>query len=777
MQFKRSTRATVAVLALATTGVAAGPLQAQTAPPRQTQTASPGQMQNALPGRVGSIGYMLGTVSFHDDQQTEWAPAVINYPVTTGDELWTEPNGRVEVLITGSRLRLQGSTQLLALALEENLQRFELARGRVDLRVANLAANQPFEIVTPRGTVGLLQNGDYVVEAGTTEDPTRVGVRTGSAQMLAPNGSRLTIRAGEIGVVSGSADAPTFETLRQAPPPLPPEWAAHDRQYTYAAAPRYTAPYVTGIEELDRYGDWRDEPQYGRVWTPRNVGSDWAPYRDGHWSYVAPWGWTWIDDQPWGFAPSHYGRWVQINGRWVWLPPTSNTRPVYAPAVVGFLDGRGFQTAIGAGAIIAASVAWFALGPREIYVPSYSRDRDYIRRLNMSYVSDQRDIDRRLDYLERRDAARSDAVDPRFVAVNRRFATVVPADDFVRSRAVNRAALKVSPDQLATATVAPVSAPPAPMDRTRTSVPATPAPATKPGQTAPSPRDRPGTASEPTPAPLAGATIARSAIADVPVIGKPTATARATAPGPQIVTPVARSDGAKSRDGSKAVTPPALPPRSANAAPGTPRAPGRPDSGTGDEPRRAPPTATAPTTPPQPERARDKDRDAAPPAQASPPAATPTSPNAAPTQPSPRASPQATPPAGGPPAKVATPPGQGNPPSATPTSPNAAPTQPSPRASPQATPPSGGPPAKVATPPAKDNPPAATPPQPSPRASPQATPPNSGSGARVATPPSDGASPKTAAPNEPSRAQPKGDPKQADGPKSDADDADKRRKN
>ncbi len=41
----------------------------------------------------------------------------------------------------------------------------------------------------------------------------------------------------------------------------------------------------------------------GTVWYPQSVPTNWAPYRDGHWAYVAPWGWTWIDDAPWGFNP------------------------------------------------------------------------------------------------------------------------------------------------------------------------------------------------------------------------------------------------------------------------------------------------------------------------------------------------------------------------------------------------------------------------------------------------------------------------------------------
>jgi len=60
----------------------------------------------------------------------------------------------------------------------------------------------------------------------------------------------------------------------------------------------------------------------------------WAPYREGHWAWVEPWGWTWIDDEPWGFAPFHYGRWAFVAGAWSWVPGRLDpaVRPVYAPA-------------------------------------------------------------------------------------------------------------------------------------------------------------------------------------------------------------------------------------------------------------------------------------------------------------------------------------------------------------------------------------------------------------------------------------------------------------
>ena len=115
------------------------------------------------------------------------------------------------------------------------------------------------------------------------------------------------------------------------------------------AAARYVSPEMTGAEDLDRYGQWEQTPEYGPIWTPRAVAVGWAPYSTGHWAYVRPWGWTWVDDAPWGFAPFHYGRWVNYRSRWCWAPGTYVTRPVYAPALVAWVGGSHVNVSISVG--------------------------------------------------------------------------------------------------------------------------------------------------------------------------------------------------------------------------------------------------------------------------------------------------------------------------------------------------------------------------------------------------------------------------------------------
>jgi hypothetical protein len=75
---------------------------------------------------------------------------------------------------------------------------------------------------------------------------------------------------------------------------------------------------------LDSHGTWVDDPTYGTVWVPNSseVGAGYTPYQTaGHWALDANDQYVWVSDYDWGWAPYHYGRWVEIEGRgWSWIP-------------------------------------------------------------------------------------------------------------------------------------------------------------------------------------------------------------------------------------------------------------------------------------------------------------------------------------------------------------------------------------------------------------------------------------------------------------------------
>jgi hypothetical protein len=213
---------------------------------------------------------------------------------------------------------------------------------------------------------------------------------------------------------------------------------------------------MTGFAELDAAGNWESTAEYGDVWVPTGLPFDWAPYRDGHWRWIAPWGWTWIDDQPWGFAPSHYGRWAFVGKHWVWVPGRFVEHPEYMPAVVAFLGTRGVGLSVADST--GPGIGWFPLAPGEAYWPSYSRDPVYVRSLNQGDVSDLETI-----RLDANGEPPVEVFDGHFA--NRRFASVVPRPVFVNGGAVAPALLTLPEQRLQDAPVlmgSPQVGPPVP---------------------------------------------------------------------------------------------------------------------------------------------------------------------------------------------------------------------------------------------------------------------------------------------------------------------------
>ena len=98
--------------------------------------------------------------------------------------------------------------------------------------------------------------------------------------------------------------------------------------------------YVDFQASLSPYGQWNTVPEYGNVWTPSvaMVGMDFSPYATGgHW-VLTEYGWTWVSDYDWGWAPFHYGRWAVAGSYgWCWIPGR-----VWGPAWVSWRYGGGY---------------------------------------------------------------------------------------------------------------------------------------------------------------------------------------------------------------------------------------------------------------------------------------------------------------------------------------------------------------------------------------------------------------------------------------------------
>ena len=333
--------------------------------------------ENDPPIRVARLAYVEGSVSFQPGGTTEWVAPPVNRPVTTGDQLWSDRDGRAELQLDGSSLRLSANTAMTLLNLSDTVTQIQLSSGTLLVRVLRLDDDETYEIDTPNLAFSVLRPGLYRISVDGNGNSTAVLVRRGQGEVTG-GGAAYPVGENEYDVFSGTDEL--RETVQNYIPDQDAfdAWsAARDARWDHSVSARYVSPDVVGYEDLDDHGSWAADPEYGNVWYPRGVEPGWAPYHTGHWAYIAPWGYTWVDDSSWGFAPFHYGRWVSVRGAWGWIPAPPRlpgavyVRPVYAPALVAWVG-------------IGAGVAWFALGPREVYVPSYAVSPRYVRNINVS---------------------------------------------------------------------------------------------------------------------------------------------------------------------------------------------------------------------------------------------------------------------------------------------------------------------------------------------------------------------------------------------------------
>ena len=314
-----------------------------------------------------------------------WQAAEPNRPLTSADQVWAGKGARAELHVGSTALRMSELTSLDLLQLDDSAVLLRLNDGSLRFRVRALYDGQRLEISTPNLVFTVAQPGDYRLDVNRAADTTRVVVQTGAGliQGERPAASPLSISAQQQGSFSGTqltvaAPGPAIQDPFDA-------WAmARDRLEDQSPTARYVPREVVGYQQLDSYGDWRQDIAYGAVWVPRNVSANWAPYREGQWRWVAPWGWTWVDDAPWGFAPFHYGRWAQIGPRWGWVPGRLAPRPVYAPALVGFIDSAPGQR--GSPQAYPGNAGWFPLAPGEAFRPGYRSSPRYVTQINHNTV-------------------------------------------------------------------------------------------------------------------------------------------------------------------------------------------------------------------------------------------------------------------------------------------------------------------------------------------------------------------------------------------------------
>ena len=405
------------------------------------------------PPEAGRISYISGNVSIQPANSDQWGQAYPNLPVGPGDRIFTDNGGRAEIQIGRTFVRIGPNSDVTLVDDSQFNINFGVAQGSIRLHSFGLWPRQLVDISTPNGNAEFGEQGDLRVDV-LPEDGVTVFTNLGQfADITGAGNFRQQLDYGQSLEVAGTN--PVYpQWLQPAGPDELDSWSQErDQRLARVASYNYVSPDVPGAADLDASGDWQADTDYGPMWFPRDVSADWAPYRNGHWINRPPWGWVWVEDEPWGYAPFHYGRWVVYRDRWGWVPGPVNVRPVWSPALVVFAGGGGGGLSLS---------AWFPLGPGEAYRPWYRCSPRYIDQVNITNIRESRRVHVERTYVNVVNVTNVTNI----TYVNREHVTAVRRDDFGSGRRVRDVAVRVDPreaQQIRPIAQPPVAAPSRPI--------------------------------------------------------------------------------------------------------------------------------------------------------------------------------------------------------------------------------------------------------------------------------------------------------------------------
>jgi hypothetical protein len=333
--------------------------------------------QNDPPPEAGRVSFIEGSVMIQPVGLDTWGQAEVNMPLGPGDRIFASNDGRAEIQIGRTYIRLGTGTDASIIDVSPMGVSIGIAQGRARVHCFGLWPGQSLHVSTPSGAISTNSPGDFRVDiypqqqAALFTQYSNFGIVTGAGGFSSqlPAASSLELM-GTNPVVPQWMDVPAIEGIDTLS-------MQRDQQIMASVSYRYVSSDIGGAYELDANGEWAPQSPYGPIWFPRVQGG-WAPYHNGHWVSHAPWGWVWVEQEPWGYAPFHYGRWVVFNGRWGWVPGPPAAHPVWSPALVVFAGGN-----VGGGSVSA----WFPLGPGEPYRPWYPCSPGYVDRVNITNLT------------------------------------------------------------------------------------------------------------------------------------------------------------------------------------------------------------------------------------------------------------------------------------------------------------------------------------------------------------------------------------------------------
>lgn len=262
----------------------------------------------------------------------------VNMPITEGDRIGTT-DGRAEIYIGNKNyVRLDKNTKVDFLNLpkkDAGLVRVRHWAGNIYLDIDSLEKEKAVEVLTADATFYVLDKGLYRINVKENKE-TEILVFSGMVEASGEEGSMLVKKEECVTVSEGRFPSRPASFFASADDSFDRWNGTRNSQIRKQFARRYLSGELEDFEyELNEYGDWMYMPEFGYVWAPRGMASDWRPYYYGRWMWLPLAGWCWIPYEPWGWSTFHYGRWHWAFGiGWYWIPMN-----VWGPAWVNWWWG------------------------------------------------------------------------------------------------------------------------------------------------------------------------------------------------------------------------------------------------------------------------------------------------------------------------------------------------------------------------------------------------------------------------------------------------------
>ncbi len=306
--------------------------------------------QPDVTARVARISFIEGSVQLRRADSDVWEQATLNLPIVEGDEITTDPDARVEIQFDAyTHLRMAENGYLKVLNLKDEGIALSVPQGTISFHLTEFNRDKAyFEVDAPGSTVAVQQSGSFRIDAGKPGDQDiRVSVTDAGEARIYSATSGLLLKDGRSArIYVDGRNAGEWETgSAQAYTDDFDSWTSERdeviaRSLQNADYDKYYDSDIYGAEDLNNYGEWVYSRDYGYVWRPSSSAISayvgWSPYRFGQWRWVPPFGWTWVNDEPWGWATYHHGRWFYDNGYWYWTPygAIRYARSWWSPALV-----------------------------------------------------------------------------------------------------------------------------------------------------------------------------------------------------------------------------------------------------------------------------------------------------------------------------------------------------------------------------------------------------------------------------------------------------------